>query len=125
MTTGAESDLEQVTMIARQMVGRWGMSKEVGLVSVVPSAAEDYALPTSDPISEHTRRLVDAEVRRIIDEGYISALELLRNNRDRLDSLAEKLLEHESLDEADAYRAAGFIEDLSSNGHLSDAAELN
>jgi cell division protease FtsH len=121
VTTGAEGDLEQVTMIARQMVGRWGMSKEVGLVSVLPGGPDDYLLPSSEGVSEATRQLVDLEVRRIIDECYETALELLGENRSRLDALAATLLECETLDEADAYRAAGFSEDAAStNGRRPD-----
>ena len=111
VTTGAESDLEQITSIARQMVGRWGMSDAVGLVSVLPRPGNEQALfPGVDPgaPSESTRELVDAEVRRIVDECYVKALERLRENRGRLDSLAHALLEHETLDERDAYAAAGF-----------------
>jgi len=111
VTTGAESDLEQITNIARQMVGRWGMSDAVGLVSVLPRPGGDQipfaGLDASAP-SESTRELVDAEVRRIVDECYVKALERLRENRGRLDSLAHALLEHETLDERDAYAAAGF-----------------
>ncbi len=107
VTTGAESDLEQVTAIARQMVGRWGMSDAVGPITILP-AAGGPRLPTVDVPSPDTLQLVDAEVRRIVDECYTAALDLLRGNRDRLDSLAHTLLEHETLDEADAYRAAGF-----------------
>jgi cell division protease FtsH len=109
VTTGAESDLEQVTNIARQMVGRWGMSDAVGLVSVLPRPGDQSALfPGVDGASESTRELVDREVRRIVDECYSRALAGLRENRERLDSLAHALLEHETLDEADAYKAAGF-----------------
>jgi cell division protease FtsH len=107
VTTGAESDLEQVTMIARQMVGRWGMSKAVGLVSILPPT-EDLLVHPGEMASEGTRQLVDAEVRRIIDECYDRALSLLRANRVKLDALTARLLEHESLDEADVYEAAGF-----------------
>ena len=109
VTTGAESDLEQVTSIARQMVGRWGMSDAVGLVSVLPRPGEQ-TFPGVDGNSpaESTRELVDAEVRRIVDECYQRAVTTLRENRHRLDSLAKALLEHETLDEADAYAAAGF-----------------
>ena len=71
MTTGAESDLEQVTRIARQMVGRWGMSEEIGPVSVLPRPGRGAAAvraarrrAPSDPGA------VDAEVRRIVDECY-------------------------------------------------------
>ena len=110
VTTGAESDLEQVTNIARQMVGRWGMSDQVGLVSVLPGPGDDQVFfpGTNGGPSERTRELVDEEVRRIVDECYESALQKLRENRTRLESLARELLERETLDEEDAYRAAGF-----------------
>jgi cell division protease FtsH len=110
ITTGAESDLEQVTRIARLMVGRWGMSERVGQVSVLPSGQDDpQFLGGSSPggPSEATRRLVDEEVRRIVDECYTEALDTLGRHRDQLESLARALLEHETLDEADAYAAAG------------------
>ncbi len=110
ITTGAESDLEQVTRIARLMVGRWGMSERVGQVSVLPSGQDDpQFLGGSSPggPSEATRRLVDEEVRRIVDECYVEALDTLGRHRDQLESLARALLEHETLDEADAYAAAG------------------
>ncbi len=109
VTTGAESDLEQVTSIARQMVGRWGMSDAVGLVSVLPRPGEQTfpGIDGNSP-SESTRELVDAEVRRIVDACYQRAVSTLRENRHRLDSLSKALLEHETLDEADAYAAAGF-----------------
>jgi cell division protease FtsH len=109
MTTGAESDLEHVTRIARQMVGRWGMSEAVGLVSVLPAGENDPVHLPGAPgsPSERTRELVDEEVRRIVDECYARALEQLRDHREKLDALAAALLEHETLDEADAYRVAG------------------
>jgi cell division protease FtsH len=110
VTTGAESDLEQVTAIARQMVGRWGMSDAVGLVSVLPRPGSESVFPVADANApaESTRELVDAEVRRIVDECYSQAIEQLQNNREHLESLARALLEHETLDEKDAYEAAGF-----------------
>ena len=110
VTTGAESDLEQVTRIARQMVGRWGMSERIGLVSVLPGPQDEPTLfpGTGSGPSEATRELVDLEVRRIVEECYGAAVGLLEANRERLESLARTLLEHETLDEQDAYRAAGF-----------------
>ena len=109
VTTGAESDLEQVTSIARQMVGRWGMSDAVGLVSALPRAEDQAAVfPGASSVSEATRELIDSEVRRIVDECYEKAVSRLRENRDRLESLTKALLEHETLDEVAAYRAAGF-----------------
>ena len=109
VSTGAESDLEHATAVARQMVGRWGMSDKLGLVSVLPGPGQDGIIFPGAPVatSEHTRELVDEEVRRITDECYAHALDVLREHRDQLDSLAAALLEHETLDEPDAYRAAG------------------
>ncbi len=103
ITTGAESDLETVTSIARSMVGRWGMSERIGPVSVFP--------PEGDPrmlgVSEGMLDAVAEEVRRLIDESYARAKALLRDNRHRLDAIVEQLLEHETLDEEDVYAAAG------------------
>jgi cell division protease FtsH len=109
ITTGAESDIEQVTHIARQMVGRWGMSDAIGPVSILPAPGqEQIVLPGSaEALSEATRNLVESETRRIVDECYARALEKLGENRARLDRLAAALLEHETLDELDAYRVAG------------------
>jgi cell division protease FtsH len=121
-STGAESDLQQLTGIARQMVGRWGMSTRIGNVSVVPSAAQGPLLPGVADISPHTREIVDDEVHRIVEESYTDVLSMLRENRRRLDSLAEALLEHETLDEADAYAAAGIARPGSVNGALTAAA---
>jgi cell division protease FtsH len=105
VTTGAESDLEQVTRIARSMVGRWGMSDEIGLVSVI---SDEPTYPGTDPSSESTRELIDREVRRIVEECYVRAVDTLREHRGQLDSLAKELLARETLDEGEAYRAAGF-----------------
>jgi cell division protease FtsH len=108
ITTGAESDLEQATAIARQMVGRWGMSDEIGLVTVLPSeGAGAFGLMGEGMISEQTRQLLDSEVRRITAECHKHALEILTEHRNQLDGLAHMLLEHETLDEVDAYAAAG------------------
>jgi cell division protease FtsH len=106
-TTGAESDIQQVTGIARGMVARWGMSGKVGFVTVAPQQGQSPLLPGADPVSEATQELVDAEVRRIVDEELDATRELVADNRERLDRLVEALLEHETLDEVDAYAAAG------------------
>jgi cell division protease FtsH len=97
-----------VTQIARQMVGRWGMSEAVGPISVLPPPGQEAAAASAlSLLAGETRELFDAEVRRFIDEGYEEALRLLREHRDKLDALVAALLEHESLDEAEAYRIAG------------------
>src|SRR5437870_4765411 len=106
-STGAESDIQQLTQVARQMVGRWGMSDAIGPIAVLPRDGAGPFLPGVAEASPHTQQLVDDEVRRIVDEAHRQVLELLRENRDKLDSLATALLEHETLDEDDAYAAAG------------------
>jgi cell division protease FtsH len=101
-TSGAESDLEQLTRIARHMVGRWGMSEAIGFVSVLDREGSGAAAP-------ETLAVLDVEVRRIAEVAYKDILALLRTERPRLDALAEALLEQETLDADDAYRAAGIV----------------
>ena len=107
ISTGAESDLEQLTALARQMVGRWGMSDALGPVSVLPRDGSGPFLPGAAEVAPETRKLVDDEVRRIVAEAHDEVVTLLTENRARLDALASALLEHETLDEDDAYAAAG------------------
>jgi cell division protease FtsH len=109
VTSGAESDLEVVTRIARLMVGRWGMSESVGLVSVLPGPGSTYMNGGMDGPSEGTRQLVDAEVRRVIDECYSIALGKLHANVERLERLAEALLDRETLDADETYEVAGLV----------------
>jgi cell division protease FtsH len=106
-STGAEADIQQLTEIARQMVGRWGMSTAIGPVAVLPRDGTGPFVPGTSEVSPDTQKLVDAEVRRIVDEAHREVLDLLQQNRSKLDSLASALLEHETLDEEDAYAAAG------------------
>ena len=103
VTTGAESDLRQATSIARQMVGKWGMSKKVGPVTVLFDDIDPHQLGVADT----TLATVDAEVRQIIAECHTKAVGLLRQHRDKLDAIAEELLAHETLDEDEVYRVAG------------------
>ncbi|MFF2192855.1 ATP-dependent zinc metalloprotease FtsH [Streptomyces sp. NPDC058157] len=104
ITTGAESDLEQVTNIARGMVGRWGMSERVGRLTAIPSDGQGPYGLTAAPA---TLDAVDHEMRRIVDECYEEACRLLTEHRPKLDALAEALLAAETLDEHAAYEAAG------------------
>ncbi len=103
ITSGAESDLEQVTRVARAMVGRWGMSNRVGPLSVLPTEGD----PRMAGISESLLTAVDEEVRRITDECYAEARRLLREHRPQLDAIVRELLARESLDEPEIYAAAG------------------
>ncbi|WP_406187695.1 ATP-dependent zinc metalloprotease FtsH [Streptomyces sp. NBC_01006] len=104
ITTGAENDLEQVTNLARGMVGRWGMSERVGRLTAIPADAQSpYGLLAAPA----TLDAVDHEMRRIVDECYLEACRLLREHRPKLDALTEALLANETLDEPAAYEAAG------------------
>jgi cell division protease FtsH len=109
-TTGAESDLEQVTAITRQMVGRWGMSDVIGPLVAFP-AGEDAFVPGAQTASPDTQRLVDEEARRIAVDAEKEVSDLLAEHREKLDALAAALLEHETLDQHDAYEAAGLAVD--------------
>jgi cell division protease FtsH len=88
------------------MVGRWGMSRAIGPIAVLPSEAQNPLLPGAAQSSEATQRLVDEEVRRIVEEAHNAVSKLLSEHRDRLDSLTEALLATETLDEDEAYQAA-------------------
>ena len=107
ISTGSESDIEQLTGLARQMIGRWGMSDVIGPVSAIPRDGYGPLLPGVADVSPETRRLIDEEVRRTVAEAYAEVVALLTANRSRLDALATALLEHETLDEDDVYAAAG------------------
>jgi cell division protease FtsH len=107
LTTGAESDIQQLTAIARRMVGRWGMSRAFGPIAVIPSDAQGPLLPGASETSEHTQQAVDDEVQRIVGEEHTITTALLNEHRSKLDSLAERLLQAETLDEVAAYAAAG------------------
>jgi cell division protease FtsH len=107
VTAGAESDIQQLTQIARLMVGRWGMSPLVGPIAVLPADGNGSLYPGAAETSEATQRLVDEEVRRIVTEASDDVAALLTEHRDRLDALADALLAGETLDEEAAYAAAG------------------
>jgi len=108
-TTGAENDIEQATNLARNMVTRWGMSEELGLVQLAPKQnaflGGSYGQP--NPFSEETARRIDAEVFRIIQESYTQAKALLTRHRTQLDALVQALLARETLDEREVLEATG------------------
>jgi cell division protease FtsH len=110
ITTGAESDIQSLTQVARSMVGRWGMSDAIGPVAVAEGRQDGYLLPGASPASPATLEAVDAETRRIVDQAEDEVVALLQRERPRLEALATALLEHETLDQADAYRIAGLDE---------------
>ncbi len=107
ITTGAESDIQQLTNIARQMVGRWGMSEKLGPVTLLPSEGQSPFLPGASETSAQTQWLVDQEVQALIEGCHAQVTQLLTDHRDQLDDLAHALLAAETLDAEDAYAAAG------------------
>jgi cell division protease FtsH len=110
-TTGAESDIEQATRLARNMVTRWGMSDKLGMVELAPrdnpylGIAGSYG--AARPFGEETARLIDAEVQRIIHESHDEAKRLLREHRQQLDALVRALLERETLGEQEILDVIG------------------
>lgn len=112
VTTGAENDIKQVTDLARAMVTRWGMSPEIGLIALSGTDEGNYldtglAGGASRPYSETTAHAVDMATRRIVDECYAKAVDLLTRERPRLEALTEALLREEALDEEQMRVAAG------------------
>src|SRR5262245_2952422 len=110
-TTGAESDIEQATALARQMVTRWGMSDRLGLVQLAPRENPYLNGPGgyggARPFSEETAEAIDAEVRKIIGESHEEARRLLTAHRKQLDLLAEALVARESLNEKEILEVTG------------------
>jgi cell division protease FtsH len=100
VTTGAGNDIERATTMARRMVTTFGMSDVIGLVAVADSEQEVFLgreIVQRRPVSEHTARIVDQEVKRIIDEAHHRAHDVLGEHRDLLESIAQALLERETL----------------------------
>jgi cell division protease FtsH len=107
LTTGAESDIQQLTRIARGMVGRWGMSRAIGPIAVLPADGNGPLLPGVSETSEETQRLIDEEVRRIVETAHQETTATLSSHRSNLDALVAELFAHETLDQQEAYAAAG------------------
>jgi cell division protease FtsH len=97
MSTGASNDFERATKLARAMVTRYGMSDALGTMVFIDGEHDPYGA-RSNQVSEVTQQKVDAEVRRILDQQYQVAKILLEDNRDKVDVMANALLEWETLD---------------------------
>lgn len=99
MSTGASNDFERATKMARDMVTRYGMSDVLGTMVYVDSEQESmFGRVSSKTVSEATQQKVDAEIRRILDEQYAKARNLLENNRDKVEAMVKALLEWETID---------------------------
>jgi cell division protease FtsH len=104
VTTGAGNDIERATAMARRMVTSFGMSDVIGLVAVGDNEQEVFLgreLVQRRTVSEHTQRIVDEEIKRILDEAHSKAQQVIDANRDLLESIAQALLERETLDRDD------------------------
>ncbi len=100
VTSGAQSDIEQATKLARAMVTRWGFSDELGTVMYGENQEEvflGYSMGKQNNISESTSQKIDSEVRRLVESGLAEATEILTTKRGDLESLAKGLLEYETL----------------------------
>jgi cell division protease FtsH len=103
ISTGAAGDIQQATTLARSMVTQWGMSDKLGMVQYGDS--DEYVFLGREMIrrkdySEQTAREIDAEVKRLIDEEYKIAKDIIDGNRDKLEMIANCLLEYETLEGA-------------------------
>lgn len=100
VTSGASSDIEQATKLARMMVTRWGLSPELGTVAYGENQEEvflGYSVSRQQTISEETVKKIDAEIKRFVEEGYQLARTILTENRAQLEILAKGLIEYETL----------------------------
>jgi cell division protease FtsH len=102
VTTGAENDLRRVTDLARRMVAQFGMSKAIGQLNFGDNNTQPflgYALSQNRNYSEETAARIDAEVSKLVQESYDETIRLLEDHRDKLDTLANALLEHEIIEQ--------------------------
>lgn len=103
ISTGAQNDLDQVTKMAYSMISVFGMNERVGQVSFYGLQQDQFMKPYSD----ETARLIDDEVRRLLEEQYLRAQDLLTERREELEILAQALLENEVLLKSDVERLIG------------------
>ncbi|WP_413154434.1 ATP-dependent zinc metalloprotease FtsH [Bartonella sp. cb54] len=100
ITSGASSDIEQATKLARAMITRWGFSDLLGNVAYGDNQDEvflGHSVARTQNISEETARMIDAEVRKLIDDAYTSATKILKTKKQEWFALAQGLLEYETL----------------------------
>ncbi|WP_372424615.1 ATP-dependent zinc metalloprotease FtsH [Salinarimonas chemoclinalis] len=100
VTSGAQSDIDQATRLAKMMVTRWGFSEELGTVAYGDSNDDPFVgmqMGRQNHVSEETAQKIDAEVRRFVEEGLVEARRILTEKHDQLELLAKGLLEYETL----------------------------
>ena len=104
LTTGAGNDLEQATKLAKKMVTEWGMSEKLGPVAFGDQDEQPFLgreLAHAKNYSEHTAQMIDEEIRRFLTEGYEMSRRLITENMEKIELLAQALIEFETLDIAD------------------------
>jgi cell division protease FtsH len=104
ITSGAQNDIRQATNIAKQMVLTWGMSSELGPINYTPDMGindQMYMMPGEKEYSDKTAEAIDDEVKKLTNEAYKMAKELIETNRDKLQAIANALLKYETLDADD------------------------
>ncbi|MBB3898273.1 ATP-dependent zinc metalloprotease FtsH [Roseococcus suduntuyensis] len=100
VSNGASGDIKMATNMARMMVTEWGMSDKIGMVAYGENSQEvflGHSVTQSKNLSEETARIIDSEIRGIIDSAYVRAKHILTENREELERLAKGLLEYETL----------------------------
>lgn len=116
VTTGAENDLRHVTSLARRMVSQFGMSDAIGPLNFGDDDRQPflgYSLSQGRSYSEETAAKIDMEVREIVDSAYEQTLNLIETNRDKLEALADALLENEVIDQEEILEILGLeLEDV-------------
>ena len=116
MTTGAGNDIERATEMARKMVCEWGMSDKMGPLTYGAKEEQVFLgkdMSSQKNFSDQTAKLIDQEVKTLVMDGYTRATDLLKNNRDVLEKMAQALLERETLDGQD-------IKDIIAGKDISD-----
>lgn len=101
ISTGASNDFERATQMAREMVTRYGMSEKMGVMVYAENEGEVFlgrSITRSQNISEKTQQEVDEEIRRILDEQYAVAYQILDENRDKMETMMKALMEWETID---------------------------
>ena len=107
LTTGASSDIERATDIARKMVCNWGMSTKIGPLVVAQKQTDIFIgrdISTHDNVSEETARMIDAEIHDIIESARVGALKILEENKVLLEKMSAVLLEKETLDASEIFK---------------------
>jgi len=102
VTTGASNDIERATMLARNMVTKWGLSDKLGPLTYAEESGEVFLgrqVTQHKQVSDETAHVIDVEVRRVIDVAYKTAQNILETHRDKLDAMAKALMTYETIDE--------------------------